>query len=32
LALEGLSQRKAYRKAYPTSQKWRDEIVDSKAC
>lgn len=29
---EGLSQRKAYRKAYPTSEKWKDATVDAKAC
>ena len=29
---EGLSQRKAYRKAFPNSKKWKDETVDSKAC
>lgn len=27
----GLSQRKAYREAYPSSQKWKDSTVDSKA-
>jgi CRISPR/Cas system-associated endonuclease Cas1 len=29
---QGLSQRKAYREAFPNSQKWKDETVDSKAC
>lgn len=29
---EGLSQRKAYRKAYPRSEKWKDGTVDAKAC
>ena len=29
---EGLSQRKAYRKAYPRSEKWKDATVDAKAC
>ena len=28
---EGLSQRKAYRAAFPSSVKWKDETVDSKA-
>jgi hypothetical protein len=28
----GLSQRKAYRKAYPRSEKWKDGTVDAKAC
>lgn len=27
----GLSQRNAYRAAFPTSEKWKDETVDSKA-
>lgn len=27
----GLSQRKAYRAAFPNSQKWKDETVDVKA-
>lgn len=27
----GLSQRKAYRKAYPASEKWTDRTVDSRA-
>ena len=27
----GYSQRKAYRAAYPNSEKWKDETVDSKA-
>lgn len=29
---QGLSQRKAYREAFPNSVKWKDETVDSKAC
>lgn len=29
--VKGLSQREAYRKAYPSSLKWKDNIVDSKA-
>lgn len=29
---QGLSQRKAYREAFPNSKKWKDETVDSKAC
>lgn len=28
---EGLSQRKAYRHAYPSSQKWKDKTVDAHA-
>lgn len=28
---KGLSQRKAYRVAFPSSLKWKDETVDSKA-
>lgn len=28
----GLSQRKAYRAAYPKSEKWKDSTVDAKAC
>ena len=28
----GLSQRKAYRAAYPSSVKWKDTTVDAKAC
>lgn len=28
----GLSQRKAYRKAYPRSENWKDGTVDAKAC
>lgn len=28
----GLSQREAYRQAFPTSKNWKDETVDSKAC
>lgn len=27
----GMSQRKAYRAAFPRSEKWKDETVDSKA-
>lgn len=27
----GLSQRKSYRAAFPSSEKWKDETVDSKA-
>lgn len=27
----GLSQRKAYREAYPASEKWQDETVDKRA-
>lgn len=27
----GISQRKAYRAAYPKSEKWKDKTVDSKA-
>lgn len=30
--VSGLSQRKAYRAAYPNSVKWKDETVDAKAC
>lgn len=29
--IEGLTQRKAYRAAYPNSEKWQDRTVDSKA-
>lgn len=29
--VKGLSQREAYRKAYPSSLRWKDNIVDSKA-
>lgn len=29
--VKGMSQRIAYRDAYPSSKKWKDEIVDSKA-
>lgn len=29
---EGLSQRKAYRRAYKKSRTWKDATVDSKAC
>ena len=28
---EGLSQRKAYRAAFPSSKKWKDSTVDSRA-
>lgn len=28
---QGLSQRKAYREAFPNSERWKDETVDSKA-
>lgn len=28
----GLSQRKAYRIAFPTSERWKDTTVDSRAC
>lgn len=28
---DGLSQRKAYREAYPSSRKWKDSSVDSRA-
>lgn len=28
---KGLSQRKAYREAYPSSRKWKDRTVDTKA-
>ena len=28
---EGASQRKAYRKAFPNSEKWKDATVDNKA-
>lgn len=28
---KGISQRKAYRVAFPRSEKWKDETVDSKA-
>lgn len=28
----GLSQRKAYREAFPNSAKWKDATVDTKAC
>lgn len=31
-ALKNMSQRKAYRDAYPTSKKWGDRTVDVKAC
>lgn len=27
----GMSQRKAYRKAYPSAEKWKDATVDNKA-
>lgn len=29
--LDGLSQRQAYQKAYPKSQKWKDKTVDNRA-
>jgi len=29
--IEGMSQRQAYRSAFPASQKWKDDTVDSKA-
>lgn len=29
--ISGLSQRQAYRKAFPSSQKWKDSTVDSNA-
>lgn len=29
---KGLSQRKAYRAAYPSAEKWKDATVDAKAC
>lgn len=29
---KGISQRKAYRVAFPNSQKWKDSTVDSRAC
>ena len=29
--IEGMSQRKAYRAAFPASKKWKDSTVDSKA-
>lgn len=29
---KGVSQRKAYRAAYPKSEKWKDATVDAKAC
>lgn len=29
--IKGMSQRKAYRDAFPNSVKWKDETVDSKA-
>lgn len=29
--VKGMSQREAYRKAYPKSQKWQDKSVDSRA-
>ncbi len=28
---QGISQRKAYRAAFPASERWKDETVDSKA-
>lgn len=30
--IKGKSQREAYRAAYPSSEKWKDNVVDSKAC
>jgi len=30
--IEGLSQRKAYKAAYPNSEKWKDATVDARAC
>ncbi len=30
--ISGLSQREAYREAYPSSKKWKDKSVDEKAC
>ena len=29
--IAGMSQRKAYREAFPTSHRWKDETVDNKA-
>ena len=29
---KGVSQRKAYRAAYPKAEKWKDTTVDAKAC
>lgn len=29
--ISGLSQRQAYRQAYPSAMKWRDKVVDNKA-
>lgn len=29
---KGVSQRKAYRAAYPKSERWKDTTVDAKAC
>ena len=29
--ISGLSQRQAYRQAYPSAKKWRDNVVDNKA-
>ena len=29
---KGISQRKAYRVAFPNSKKWKDSTVDSRAC
>jgi phage terminase, small subunit len=29
--ISGLSQRQAYRQAYPSAVKWRDKVVDNKA-
>lgn len=30
--MNGLSQRKAYRAAFPNSEKWKDATVDARAC
>ena len=30
--MNGLSQRKAYRAAFPTAEKWKDSTVDARAC
>lgn len=30
--MNGLSQRKAYRAAFPNSEKWKDNTVDARAC
>ena len=29
---KGISQRKAYRAAFPNSEKWKDNTVDARAC